>query len=169
LIETQGDDNLFYAVNKLAGVPYPAARIVYEGSHSMAYAIDACSSYSGYTCVNPTNVANVVATYTIIGTETVSTPIGNFESHKIKSSYTQTSISTSAFSNVSASSTYWYHPALGIVKQSWTSEFTDYSPSLINEGTMTMNSTNNSKYTRSQRGLDPMAPISVSQMLTPIR
>ncbi len=165
----QGGDNLFYAINKLNGEPYAAAKIVSDGSYSTGYTIDACGSYSGYTCVNPTTVANVTATYTIIGPETVSTPMGNFESHKIKVSFTQTSINTSAFSNVSSSATYWYYPALGIVKQTWTSEFTDSSPSLINEGTMTMKSTNNSKYSRTQRGSDLMSPFSISQMLRPIQ
>ena len=165
----QGADNLFYAINKLNGEPYAAAKIVSDGSYSTGYTIDACGSYSGYTCVSPTTVANVTATYTIIGTETVSTPMGNFESHKIKATITQTSISTSAFSNLSASVTYWYYPALGIVKQTYTTQFTDYSPALINEGTTTMNSTNNSKYSRSKRELNLMTPFPISQMLQPIQ
>ena len=169
MVMEQGADNLFYAINQLNGEPYPSAKIVSDGSYSTAYTKGTCTSYTNFNCTNHTTIANYTSNLTLIGTETVSTPIGNFETHKIKFSGTQTSIYTTAFSNVSMSATYWYYPALGIVKMSYTSEFTDYSPSLINEVTITLNSTNNSKYSRSKRGLDLMAPIPISQMLQPIQ
>ena len=168
LIMEQGADNLFYAVNQLNGEPYAVAKLVTDGSYSTGYTIGTCSSYTNFNCVNHTTVANYTINYTIIGTETVSTTVGNFESHKINFSGTQTSI-TSAFSNASLSGTYWYYPALGIVKVNYTSSFTDYSPALINEATITLNQTNNSKYSRSKRGLNLMSTLPIFQMLQPIQ
>lgn len=161
----QGDDNLFYAVNQLNGVPDISAKVVSDGSYSSAYTLDACGAFTGYSCINPTTIANVTSTYTLLGTETVSTSIGNFESYKIRMTLTQTSINTNAFSNLSGTSTVWYHPALGMVKQTATSSSSDYSPAIISEFTINLNATNNSKYSRNQRKQDLLSPFFVLKML----
>jgi hypothetical protein len=161
----QGDDNLFYAVNQLNGVPNIPAKVVSDGSYSSAYTLDACGTFTGYSCINPTTIANVTSTYTLLGTETVSTSIGNFESYKIRMTLTQTSINTNAFSNLSGTSTVWYHPALGMVKQTATSSSSDYSPAIISEFTINLNTTNNSKYSRNQRKQDLLSPFFVLKIL----
>ena len=168
-IMQQGNDDLFYAVNQLNGTPEILGKSVTQGSSSSSYTLDACSFYSGYTCVSPTTVANVTLTNTLIGTETVSTSIGNFESYKIRTSLTVKSNNTDAFSNYNGSAINWYYPALGVVKQTYTVSYTDYSPSLVVESEITLNSTNNSKYSRNQRGLNLMSPFFILKLLQPIR
>ena len=165
----QGKDDLFYAVNQLNGVPSEMQKIVNDGSYSQTYTLDACSSYSFFTCVSPTTIANVTATYTLIGTETVSTSIGNFESYKIRTTLNQTSINTNVFSNFNGSSIAWYHPALGTVKQTGTMSSTDYSPTLVQEFEVTLSATNISKYSRNQSGLGLWSPLSIFKMMKPIQ
>jgi hypothetical protein len=165
----QGNDDLFYAVNQLNGIANTPVKIITDGSYSQAYTYDACSSYLSYTCVSPTTVASVTATYTLIGTETVSTSIGNFESYKIKMTITQTSINTNAFSNYDGTSTVWYHPSLGMVKQTVIQTLKDYSPQIISTAEITLNATNNSKYSRNQSGLGLWSPLSIFKMMKPIQ
>jgi hypothetical protein len=169
MVMEQGNDDLFYAVNQLNGVPNEAQKIVNDGSYSRTYTLDACSSYSFFTCVSPTTIANVTATYTLIGTETVSTSIGNFESYKIRTTLNQTSINTNVFSNFNGSSIAWYHPALGTVKQTGTMSSTDYSPTLVQEFEVTLSATNISKYSRNQSGLGLWSPLSIFKMMKPIQ
>ena len=168
-IMEQGADNLFYAVNQLNGIANTPVKIITDGSYSQTYTYDACSSYVGYTCVSPTTIVNYVGTYTLIGTETVSTPIGNFESYKIKYNYNQTSINTDAFSNSEGTSTIWYHPSLGLVKQTATQTLKEYSPDMISDIEITLSATNNSKYSRNQRGLGLWSPLSIFKMMKPIQ
>jgi hypothetical protein len=163
----QGEDDLFYAVNQLNGEPNIPAQVINNGSYSSAYTFDTCGTFTGYSCINPTTIANVTATYTLLGTETVSTSIGNFESYKIRMTTTQTSINTNAFPNMSGTSTIWYYPPLGMVKQTATTSSSDYSPPIIQEFTVTLNTTNNSRYSRGQNRVDFMNPFVILKMINP--
>lgn len=166
----QGANGLWYAVNQLQGLEDPTAKIVYSGSHSTYLTLNTCSSVdSNYSCINPTTVVESNGTWTKLGIETITTSLGTFETYKISETITQTSYNTSAYNNASISSIIWYYPDLGIVKREYTAQFNDYSPPLINEVTTTLKSTNNSKYSRNQRGITSLTPMFISPIIIPIK
>ena len=169
LILEQGNDENFYAVNELNGEPVAVYNVINGGSFSTYFTYSSCTSYSSNTCSNPSQVAAIQVSYTLIGTESVTTPAGIFESYKIKAMATQTSNDTDAFSNTSQSAMMWYYPALGTVKQTWTYQLSDYSPAIIGEATKILKSTNNNKYSRNRigKGTNFIQPIMI--LSSPLR
>jgi hypothetical protein len=148
LMFEQGGDQNFYAVNELKGLKLPLRTIIEDGSYGTIYSKGSCDSYTSSVCSNSNIIALVNITYTLIGTETVSTEIGNFETYNIKVISNQTSNNTDIYSNNAISGNLWIFPPIGTVKQTYTHQSKDLSPVLVTEGTWILKSTNIKSYSR---------------------
>lgn len=111
-ILTTGSDGYLYAVNEYNGFRNPLNDINENTNGSTAYTFDICSDLA---CENPINVAATQESLVVVGTETISTALGKFETYKINLT-SKTTTNSSAFSARDITSTAWYYPSLGVIK-----------------------------------------------------
>ena len=125
-LTARGDDDLIYAVNGYAGKsggkmdPYQFA--IENNGGFISYNIQTCGSVNIGECPSPTTVATRQYTLTLMGTETITVGSARYETYKIKEVYKSQS-AISAFSSSESTSTTWYYPKLGMLKQEGISVF----------------------------------------------